>query len=149
MTGVHWPSVIAVGIMNVFFVTVLIVTKFYVVRHAVRREMDKAVVAISKRLDASEIFLTAAEQHTALQHDWDKRRQEEHDRRNRENLKMIQRLIDVTLDKRLATATDKVVKKVEQVPQETANLVATESAKATEAVKAAVERLGTGDSHHG
>lgn len=142
----HWPSVTAVGVAVLAIAAlhgvVTVWVKAAIVRRVVKAEMAAAVKAVSRRLDASEVYLTAAEQHTALLGDWEQRRKEEHERRNRENVQMIQRLIRHELDKRLKAATETVVGEVAKVPEQTATLVA------DTAVKVAAEKLAS-DSHDG
>lgn len=130
----------AVGLMtavNVLLCVGLVAVKFHTVRRAVRKEMGAAVAAISRRLDASEIFLTAAEQHTAHQEVWEKRRTEEHDRRQREHVRLLQKLIRDEIGRQLKLSELKVVSEVKAVPDVTADKV--------------VERTkpGAADSHHG
>ncbi len=141
MSNQVWYAVGLMSVINVILCVGLIVAKFIVVRRAVRLEMTEAVKAVSKRMDASEIYLTAAEQHTAMQEDWERRRVEEHNRRQKEHVALLQKIMRDEIGKQLKVSEATVVKRVEQVPQETATLVATEAIKVAE--------RKTGDSHHG
>lgn len=118
------------------------------IRLAIKAEMNEAVSAMKKRMDATEIYLTAAEQHTAIIGDYEKHRQEEHDRRQKEYIEANRRIIREEIARQLKAATATVVGEVHKNPEITADRVIE---KATDPASGlpSFRQPGTDDSHHG
>ncbi len=162
---IDWPSVLPVWITQALWSLSIMAATYLTVKRLVRTEADAAVVKIQaavkeeldiavkevkKRLDASEVYLTAAEQHTALQQDYEKHREEVHARRQQENVKMLEALIKRIMDDKLRAATDTVVTEVQKTPDITADKVIEKATDPTSGRPSFTNKQpGTSDSHHG
>lgn len=138
-----WVIILTMASINSTLAILLIIVKFFTVRWAVQLEMDGVTKKITKRLDASEIFLVAAEQHTALLKDWERNRLEDHERRQQEQTEALKKYIEEQVAKRLKESEQKVVMEVREVPDRVVEKVAADGDSGLR------KKLGTSDSHQG